>query len=67
MSALNILLKEPVIAFVKKKEEKDVRKVKLERSVTIYFTTTTGDWTPFRDKRMATLPIAEDNDVEVII
>lgn len=66
MSAINMLLKEPVIPFSRKKGEKDIRKVKLEHTVTVNMIAN-GIAMPYREKRSATLPIAEDGDVEVMI
>ena len=39
MSAINAIIKQPVVPFSKKKEEGELRKIKLEHMVTINVTT----------------------------
>ena len=66
MSALNQLFKDPVIPFIRKKEEKDLRKITLQHTVTVNVVIG-GNPTVYREKRTAQLVIANDDDVEVLI
>ena len=66
MSALNLLVKAPVIPFQKRKEESQIRKAKLEHFVTMNVTVS-GVTQAYREKRTASVAIAEDDDVEVLI
>ena len=66
MSALNAILKEPVIPLIRKKAERDIYKVTLVHSVTMNVVVN-GTTTPYREKRTASLVIAEDDDLEVLI
>ena len=61
MSALNFLIKKPVIPFIRKKEEKDIRTITLEHTVTVNIISG-GITMPYREKRTASLIIAEDDD-----
>ena len=62
MSALNVLLKEPVIPFIRKIEEKDTRKVNLQHMVTMNIIVG-GVPQGHREKRAVTLT----SDIEVLI
>ena len=62
MSALNVLLKEPVIPFIRKIEEKDLRKVNLQHMVTMNIIVG-GVPQGHREKRAVTLT----SDIEVLI
>ena len=66
MSALNVLLKEPVVPFIRKIEEKDIRKVNLQHMVTMNIIVG-GVPQGHREKRAITLTKAETSDVEVLI
>ena len=66
MSALNVLLKEPVIPFIRKIAEKDLRKVNLQHFVTVNITVG-GVPQGHREKHSATVIKAETGDVEVLI
>ena len=66
MSALNALIKEPVMPFQKKKEESKIREIKLEHSVTAN-AVVNGNLQACREKRTATVVVAEDDDVEALV
>ena len=66
MSALNVLVKQPVLPFIKRKKESDIRKIKLEHSVAVNVMVN-GNPQVHREKRAATLVVAEDDDVEALI
>ena len=65
MSALNLLVKAPVIPFQKRKEESQIQKAKLEHFVTMNVTVS-GVTQAYREKRTASVAIAEDDDVEEV-
>ena len=66
MSAINLLIKEPVIPFIRKKQEKEISKITLVHSVTVSIVVN-GVMTPYREKRSASVIIANDDDMEVMI
>ena len=66
MSAINALMKEPVIPFVWKKLEKDIPTVTLQHTVTVNINVR-GMNQQYREKRTAKLLIAEDDDLELLI
>ena len=66
MSAINTIVKQPVIPFSKKKEEGELRKIKLEHMVTINVTIGTL-LTPYQEKRTATLLVCHNDDIESLI
>ena len=66
MSAINAIVKQPVIPFSEKKEEGKLRKIILEHMVTINVTIGMI-LTPYREKRTATLLVRYDNDIESLI
>ena len=67
MSALNAFMKSPVIPFIRKKSEKEIRKVTLHHTVTINVVLPNGQMSSHRDKRSASLIVAEDDDIEILI
>ena len=50
MSAINLLIKEPVIPFICKKQEKEISKITLVHSVTVNIVVN-GVMTPYREKK----------------
>ena len=66
MSAINAIVKQPVILFSEKREEGKLRKIILEHMVTINVTIGMI-LTPYREKRTATLLVRYDNDIESLI
>lgn len=66
MLAINTLIREPIIPFVHKKEEKDIRKIKLEHMITVNIIVG-GVAMPYGEERMATMLIAEDDNMEVLL
>ena len=66
MSAINALIKEPVIPFTRKKLEKEIRKITLQHTVTVSVIAH-GVATPYREKRTATLAVCDDDDIETLI
>ena len=66
MSAINAIVKQPVIPFSKKKEEGELRKIKLEHTVTINMTIRMI-LTPYQEKRTGTLLVCYDDDIESLI
>ena len=66
MSAINAIIKQPVIPFSKEKEVGELRKIRLEHMVTINVTIGMI-LTPYQEKRTATLLVCYDNDIESLI
>ena len=66
MSAINVIVNEPVIPFIRKKEDKDIRKIRLERNVQLQVNVG-GVVQPFREKRTAELIIIDDDDIETLL
>jgi hypothetical protein len=66
MSALNAILKEPVIPFHKKKDDKDLRTVTLHHNVNVTVLLG-GNPQVYNEKRSAKMLIAHDDDIEILI
>ena len=66
MSALNAIFKEPVIPFVKVKEEKNIHKITLQHTVDITVNVD-GTITPYRERRTAEMINTEDEDIENLL
>ena len=58
MSAINTIVKQPVIPFSKKKEEGELQKINVTIGTLL---------TPYQEKRTATLLVCHDNDIESLI